>query len=971
VSQTSVWGRTKALVREVNEKVGAAGRVLLGRGDDVAGLGSETPNGGIWGRFKALFGGDRGGSLGAAKLSDLPPRGSYEVVPAVDRATLAERAAGPAPDGGTPPPALGQLETDFHGRPIAGTTFHPTGENVGGEPKWALSFGKMKPIDIAPLIPEDSFNIFESKRGGSAFGDTRVFTDENGIHWRYEMKSPDLSVARADPEALEGHAWTESIQRTENGNTQWFTDRGTWSDTRAVIELDAYRRNLPEWLNKGEETATAAETTGPKGNGIRAGPEVANPLPADGMYARVVTLDRADSFLNKGGKFAGEMDPELAATKRVFDEGEAFVTAKDDIKNVGTSGDLTKQATLQQYKRIPVPRNDTSQMVIVLRAPDGQVLATPINAELRGYGNIGTGRTAGGIREFVIPNKTLAQMEADGYQLEEVYQLDDKGVRTQWQPVAKDGKINWEPTTEQTLTRPGSFPGSKANSTNSSGREMLSGSKSLGSESATPTATSKSSSDVPNAASSGLTTKAPETPPSTPKSPSRTPESNSPSSKASGHATAGLALATLGVTPLLIGFAGFLGRTKNEGGEQFEGPAQGSATPALAQLPGAALAVPAVQEIPAVTPSGEIPAAVPQGAVSPRKNAVFDEGTPVPALVPSDSPTDSATHSKPQPQIDLTRPEKTAAAETRAAQEKPGSFKAAMQTVGAAVVGAVRAVFVGLEKAVEGVAWAGKTAAGLAWNLLRGAPAQVMDAPRKVRLVEGQVAGGVFTVLSGEFLVDQAPLIFDPNPAKPAVMIVPGMSTNRDTWKDMREKVKEVFGVSEAVSISNLSNIRVYTDGVKMIGHEFFGADDRVVQSTAAGMIKAVDEKGLCFVIGYSQGAAISHRAFDLLPSEYKARVHILTLGGEWAANVKSDGVASATNYWNKGDLVPALANWLLAPLNVLIPGRQGRIYVSPNRQKDGAANAHFFKSYDGALREWAAQALTTWDEFQRKERQR
>jgi len=221
------------------------------------------------------------------------------------------------------------------------------------------------------------------------------------------------------------------------------------------------------------------------------------------------------------------MDPELAASGRVYEKGEAFVTARDDLRNARTSDDLSEQATITKTKDGVELRKDVN-IVIEIEAPDGQVIATPVNAKLRGYGNTGTGRTAGGIREYVIQNETLAQMEAKGYRVARVYELDNQGVRTPWERVARDGKMSWEPSrAAETKTEL-----SPSNRTSSMSSSVVKETR-LGN--GAPNRTLSSSSNAPNADNFGDGRNMSVEGRGIGKSPSRTPGSDSPTSRVEGY----------------------------------------------------------------------------------------------------------------------------------------------------------------------------------------------------------------------------------------------------------------------------------------------------------------------------------------------------------------------------------------------------------------------------------------------------
>jgi hypothetical protein len=177
-----------------------------------------------------------------------------------------------------------------------------------------------------------------------------------------------------------------------------------------------------------------------------------NELPVNGLFARVMGKKYAYGFLNREKNFAGQPSPELTATDRIFSEGEAFVAAHDDLKGFNTPHGYAERLTLLDAK-VGGGLKEGMDTVIVFRAPDGTTVATPVNAELRGYGNTGMGTTLGKAREWVIPNGTRAELESRGFTIEGVYSVDQKGVKTEWNPVVVNGKTNWEPSGLQGLTK--------------------------------------------------------------------------------------------------------------------------------------------------------------------------------------------------------------------------------------------------------------------------------------------------------------------------------------------------------------------------------------------------------------------------------------------------------------------------------------------------------------------------------------
>ena len=73
---------------------------------------------------------------------------------------------------------------------------------------------------------------------------------------------------------------------------------------------------------------------------------------------------------------------------------DVFVTAAEDIKNLNAE---------QIAERLAIPKSSSGYKVIEFEVPEG--ISTPINRTNLGF--IGGGRTAGGAREFVVPNAPI------------------------------------------------------------------------------------------------------------------------------------------------------------------------------------------------------------------------------------------------------------------------------------------------------------------------------------------------------------------------------------------------------------------------------------------------------------------------------------------------------------------------------------------------------------------------------------
>jgi hypothetical protein len=102
---------------------------------------------------------------------------------------------------------------------------------------------------------------------------------------------------------------------------------------------------------------------------------IANPIPA--QVARVVPNSVGEvTTLGRAGA------------------ADVFVTASADIQGMNAT---------QIAQRLTIPESSSGFKVITFDTPQG--IASPINRNMPGF--IGGGRTAGGAREFVVPNQAI------------------------------------------------------------------------------------------------------------------------------------------------------------------------------------------------------------------------------------------------------------------------------------------------------------------------------------------------------------------------------------------------------------------------------------------------------------------------------------------------------------------------------------------------------------------------------------
>jgi hypothetical protein len=121
-----------------------------------------------------------------------------------------------------------------------------------------------------------------------------------------------------------------------------------------------------------------------------------NPLPQDGMFARVVPKHLADKIKS------GELP-----LSRPNGGNEAFVTALEDIKDVTNPKDFAARLSLYSDEAATTIANTSDAVALKFRFK-GDVAASlrsPIELlEKRGFGFVPSGRTQGNVREWLIDN---------------------------------------------------------------------------------------------------------------------------------------------------------------------------------------------------------------------------------------------------------------------------------------------------------------------------------------------------------------------------------------------------------------------------------------------------------------------------------------------------------------------------------------------------------------------------------------
>jgi hypothetical protein len=138
---------------------------------------------------------------------------------------------------------------------------------------------------------------------------------------------------------------------------------------------------------------------------------VANPLPSDGYFSRVMPRKYAEAFARGEGSLGGGY--------------EVFVGAGEDLFSVSTRSQAQQRLSLFRDFEGSVP-NTAGDAIVQFKLNDLSGLATPIErgvvspygpVQPRGYGFKQGGTTAGNAREWVIQNGTAEEIGAHSFRV--------------------------------------------------------------------------------------------------------------------------------------------------------------------------------------------------------------------------------------------------------------------------------------------------------------------------------------------------------------------------------------------------------------------------------------------------------------------------------------------------------------------------------------------------------------------------
>jgi hypothetical protein len=273
-------------------------------------------------------------------------------------------------------------------------------------------------------------------------------------------------------------------------------------------------------------------------------------------------------------------------------------------------------------------------------------------------------------------------------------------------------------------------------------------------------------------------------------------------------------------------------------------------------------------------------------------------------------------------------------------------------------------------------------------------PNHFMDAVWEFKNI---VLGDIGTFLSGDYLNLEpdrradGKLDINTDPTKPGIALTPGMKNTEDTSSAMRKNASLAFD-SEALLIPNETHWGGFGDAIQIVFHELFGVYDRPSRLMAEAIKQTVEEKGVAFVVGHSQGTKINERALAQLSLQIREKVYFYGAGGETLVSKEKYDLAGARNTWNRTtamdkDWIPAIGN-NLNPMNIK-PGQQNRLWrdvlQDGGKAMDGSlagentwvgisvqvkGNKHKFDVfYLADFQKWAENMLGVWNQYLRKGR--
>jgi hypothetical protein len=380
-------------------------------------------------------------SLGAAAARQMadPWATEYEVIRPGDRAARAEKLIQSLPEATGPPEPQGSRP--FLLKSNGRTEGELVGRGTWGEkrPEMLLSFSRIKSTDLEAFIAERIPNLYEPGPGKPPFGYEFQF-NRDGASWNV--------TAAGGP-----HGWTATIRKTEGKKTEWLGKNGLWYEKPNALTEIPFEAPLKK---DGASVTEGASSQGPPEAGApldkrerghshqNAG--VVNPLPENGLFARVMSTKQTERFLAGKVKFSSQP--------------ETFITALDDIKgHDGNSTLLAERLTLAAAADGKNLRPGTDTVIVFRQAKEA--IQSPIEKpEGRKWGFKGQGTTRGGAREWVIKSGTIQELRAQGLEIDHIYSVDAKGVKTKWELAANpDGTLSVlskEPVALETKNTPNS-----------------------------------------------------------------------------------------------------------------------------------------------------------------------------------------------------------------------------------------------------------------------------------------------------------------------------------------------------------------------------------------------------------------------------------------------------------------------------------------------------------------------------------
>jgi len=222
-------------------------------------------------------------------------------------------------------------------------------------------------------------------------------------HWATCANTPEVQAYNQLAQIVYEHVGSPlaglGVYDPGSVNAQWGRDLGETALFVAALEGTRSQINWqPGRVGRAGGTALRAQPLLPENAESLAAKTAANPLPANGVFCRVMPAKYAEAFARGEGAIAGG--------------GEVFISAAEDLAGIGTVAGAQRRLALFKDAAGTVPSMSGDTLVTFrIRDINKVGLRSPIQTvPPRGYGFVPGGRTGGGAREWLINNGTADEL---------------------------------------------------------------------------------------------------------------------------------------------------------------------------------------------------------------------------------------------------------------------------------------------------------------------------------------------------------------------------------------------------------------------------------------------------------------------------------------------------------------------------------------------------------------------------------